>query len=146
MCAVPRPIEILLVEDDPYDAQLTALALRRGKISSRLVIVEDGVEALAYLREEGRYAGSPRPDLILLDVGLPRKGGRQVLVEVKNDPELRRIPVIVFTGSDADEDVLSSYDLHANAYVRKPTDPEAFTGVLEAIQQFWLRVVTLPPA
>ena len=141
-----KPIDILLVEDDPYDAQLIALAFRRGKIASRLVVVEDGVEALAYLHEEGPYAGSARPDLILLDVNLPKKGGRQVLAEVKDDPELRRIPIVVFTGSDADEDVLSSYDLHANAYVRKPTDPEAFTGVLEAIHDFWLRVVTLPPA
>jgi CheY-like chemotaxis protein len=141
-----KPIEILLVEDDPYDAQLTALALRRGRIASRLVVVEDGVEALAYLHEEGPYAGSPRPDLILLDVNLPRKSGRQVLAEVKDDPDLRRIPIVVFTGSSSEEDVLSSYDLHANAYVRKPTDPEQFTGVLEAIHDFWLRVATLPPA
>lgn len=141
-----KPIEILLVEDDPYDAQLVALAFRRGKLASRLVVVEDGVEALAYLHEEGPYAGSPRPDLILLDVNLPKKSGRQVLAEVKDDPELRRIPIVVLTGSDAEEDVLSSYDLHANAYVRKPTDPEAFAGVMQAIHDYWLRVVTLPPA
>jgi len=142
---VGKPIEILLVEDEPGDAYLTAEALKSAKILNRVHLVEDGAEAMAFLKREGSYADSPRPDLILLDLNLPRKDGRQVLAEIKNDPSLSAIPVVVLTTSSADEDVLRSYSLHANCYITKPVDLDQFMQVVRATQEFWLAVVKLPP-
>jgi len=139
-----RPIEILLVEDNPGDARLTREALRDGTVQNNLSVVNDGVEALAFLRREGAYQESPRPDLILLDLNLPRKDGRQVLAEIKADPDLKMIPVVILTTSTAEEDVLNSYGLHANAYVKKPVDLSQFLRVVEAIEEFWLTLVTFP--
>ena len=139
-----RPVEILLVEDSPSDTQLTIEALHEGKVANNLSHVEDGVEAMAFLRHEGRYASAPRPDLILLDLNLPRKDGREVLGELKRDPALRTIPVVVLTTSRADQDVLRSYQLHANCYITKPVDFTKFMEVVKAIEQFWLTIVTLP--
>jgi len=138
------PIEILLVEDNPGDVRLTREALREGKIHNNLAVVEDGVEALRYLRGEGPYAGSPRPDVILLDLNLPRKDGREVLEEVKADPRLRTIPIVVLTSSDAERDVVRAYDLHANCYVTKPVDLEQFINVVKSIESFWFSIVKLP--
>jgi two-component system, chemotaxis family, response regulator Rcp1 len=141
----PRPIEILLVEDNPGDVRLTREALREAKVANNLHVAEDGVEALEFLRSaNGR--DRRRPDLILLDLNLPRKSGREVLEEVKSDPDLHRIPVVVLTTSVAEEDIERSYDLHANAYIRKPVDFEAFINVVRAIEDFWFSVVRLPPA
>ena len=139
------PIEILLVEDNPGDMRLTKEALKEGKVYSNLHWVKDGVEALEFLRREGRFAGAPRPDIILLDLNLPRKDGRDVLAVIKNDELLRNIPVVVLTTSKAEEDVLKSYALHANCYVTKPVDLEKFIVVVQSIDRFWLTVVTLPP-
>ena len=138
-------MEILLVEDEPGDAYLTSEALKAAKILNRVHLVEDGVEAMAFLHNEGAYADAPRPDLILLDLNLPRKDGRQVLAEIKNDPCLTAIPVVVLTTSSADEDVLRSYSLHANCYITKPVDLEQFMEVIQATQDFWLTIVRLPP-
>ena len=139
-----RPIEILLVEDSLADVGLTVEAFKDAKIYNRMSVVEDGVEAMAFLRREGRYAGAPRPDLILLDLNLPRKDGRQVLKEIKDEPPLRNIPVVVLTTSKGEEDVLRAYDLHANCYVKKPVDFNRFMDVVKSIESFWLTVVTLP--
>lgn len=139
------PIEILLVEDNPADVRLTQEALKEEKFYSNLSVVTDGVEAMAYLRREGRYAEAPRPDLILLDLNLPRKDGREVLEEVKSDPDLKVIPVVVLTMSKADEDIARSYRLHANCYVTKPVDLGQFLTVARSIQDFWLTIVKLPP-
>ena len=139
-----RVIEILLVEDNPGDARLTREALRDGTVQNNLSVVDDGVEALAFLRREGAYQESPRPDLILLDLNLPRKDGRQVLAEIKADPDLKMIPVVILTTSTAEEDVLNSYGLHANAYVKKPVDLSQFLRVVQAIEEFWLTLVTFP--
>lgn len=139
-----RPIEILLVEDNPGDARLTQEALREGRVSNRLTVVPDGVEAMAYLRKEGRYAAAVQPDLILLDLNLPRKDGREVLEEIKDDDHLKMIPVVVLTSSSAEQDVLRTYGLHANCYVTKPVDLDQFMGAVKAIEDFWLTVVTLP--
>jgi len=139
-----QPFEILLVEDNPGDARLTQEALRDGKVYNKLTVVPDGVEAMAYLRREGRYAGARQPDLILLDLNLPKKDGREVLQEIKADERLRRIPVVVLTSSNAEQDVLKSYGLHANCYVTKPVDLDQFIGAVKAIENFWLTVVTLP--
>jgi CheY-like chemotaxis protein len=139
-----RPIEILLVEDSLADVGLTVEAFKDAKIYNRMSVVEDGVEAMAFLRREGRYAGAPRPDLILLDLNLPRKDGRQVLKEIKDEPPLRNIPVVVLTTSKGEEDVLRAYDLHANCYVKKPVDFNRFMDVVKSIETFWLTVVTLP--
>jgi CheY-like chemotaxis protein len=141
-----RPIEVLLVEDDEGDVLMTREALDEGRVINRLNVVGDGVEAVEYLRRAGRYEGAARPDLILLDLNLPKKDGRQVLEEVKNDADLRRIPVIVLTTSAADEDVLRSYDLHANAYITKPVDFDRFVDVVRQIDDFFISVVRLPPA
>ncbi len=138
------PIEMLLVEDNPDDVDLTIEALDDAKIANRLHVVSDGVAALAFLHREGGYARAPRPDLILLDLNLPKKGGREVLAEIKNDPKLRCIPVVVLTTSSADEDILRAYDLHANCYITKPVDFEQFSRVIHAIEDFWLTVVKLP--
>jgi chemotaxis family two-component system response regulator Rcp1 len=140
-----RPIEILLIEDSPSDTALTVEALKAGKIPNRLYNVEDGVEAMAYLRRQGVYKNAPRPDLILLDLNMPRKDGREVLVQLKSDPVLKVIPVIVLTTSSADEDVFRSYELLANCYIAKPVDFKRFIEVVKAVEHFWLEVATLPP-
>jgi CheY-like chemotaxis protein len=137
--------EILMVEDSPSDALITREALEYAKLLHRLHVVEDGVRALAFLRREGPYAQAPRPDLILLDLNLPRKDGREVLVDVKADDHLKTIPVVVLTTSRADEDILRAYGLHANCYITKPVDFVRFAEVVRAIEHFWFTVVTLPP-
>ncbi len=139
-----KPIEILLVEDSPSDAQLAIEALQTAKIANRLSRVEDGVEAMQFLRRQGPYRDAPRPDLILLDLNLPRKDGREVLEELKEDPQLKQIPVVVLTTSRAEQDVLRSYALHANCYITKPVDFAQFMEVVKSIEHFWLAVVTLP--
>jgi two-component system, chemotaxis family, response regulator Rcp1 len=139
-----RPIEILMVEDSPSDAQLTIAALEAAKIANHLIHVEDGVDAMEFLLRQGRYADAPRPDLILLDLNLPRKDGREVLVELKSHPDLKTIPVVVLTTSQSEQDVLRSYELHANCYVVKPVDFAQFMAVVKSIEHFWLAVVTLP--
>ncbi len=140
-----RPIEILLVEDSPADVRLTQEALKEAKVLNTLHVVRDGMAALAFLRRKGPYAGSPEPDLILLDLNLPKKDGREVLAEVKQDPALKRIPVVVLTTSKAEEDVVRTYELHANAYITKPVDLGQFLSVVRSLEDFWLAVVTLPP-
>jgi len=139
-----RPIEILLVEDNPGDARLTQEALREGKIRNNLHHARDGVEALAFLRREGEYAKAPTPDLVLLDLNLPRKDGREVLAEMKQDSRLRTIPVVVLTTSEAENDIVRSYELHANCYITKPVGLEQFISIVREIETFWLAVVTLP--
>jgi two-component system, chemotaxis family, response regulator Rcp1 len=138
------PIEILLVEDNPGDVRLTTEALRDAKVRNHLTVAHDGVEALAMLRREGRYAAVPRPDLILLDLNLPKKGGREVLQEVKQDDALKHIPVVILTTSQAERDIVEGYRLQANAYVTKPVDLEQFLRVIQTIEQFWLEIVKLP--
>ena len=140
-----EPVEILLAEDNPGDAKLTRKALEQGNIINNLHVVSDGVEALEYLRQDGEYADNPRPDLMLLDLNMPRKDGREVLEEIKSDAELRRIPVVVMTSSAAEEDIVQSYDLHANAYLTKPIDFDGFLDVVRSIEEFWLSVVKMPP-
>jgi CheY-like chemotaxis protein len=139
-----RPVEILLVEDNPGDVRLTIEALRESKVRNSLSVAKDGVEALAFLRREGTFASAVRPDLILLDLNLPRKDGRQVLSEIKSDPALRTIPVVILTTSRAEQDVLRSYELQANCYITKPVDLEQFMTVVKSIEDFWLAIVTLP--
>jgi CheY-like chemotaxis protein len=134
----------LLVEDNPGDARLTQEALRDARVLNQLDVVHDGVEALAWLRREGAYAEAPRPDLILLDLNLPRKDGREVLAEIKSDPELRRIPVVILTTSGDERDVLAAYDLHANSYVVKPVDLDQFITIMKSIKDFWFQIVKLP--
>jgi CheY-like chemotaxis protein len=143
---IGRPVEILLVEDNPGDVDLTREALEESKLTNRVNRVEDGVEALSYLHREGKYASVRRPDIILLDLNLPRKDGRAVLAEIKQDPDLRRVPVVILTTSRAEEDILKSYDLHANCYISKPLDFERFTSVVRQIENFWLTIVQLPSA
>ncbi|MGA2092679.1 MAG: response regulator [Sedimentisphaerales bacterium] len=139
-----KPVEILLVEDSPSDAALTIEALEAGKVANKLTLVEDGVEAMAFLKRQGKYAKAERPDLIMLDLNLPRKDGREVLVEIKNDPDLKIIPIIVLTTSHSDKDILQSYQLNANCYITKPVDFTQFIDVVKSIEKFWLTVVTLP--
>lgn len=139
-----KPVEILLVEDNPGDADLAREALEDSKIYNRLHVVDDGEKAMAFIRREGPYAGVPRPELILLDLNLPRKDGRQVLAEIKSDDNLKRIPVVILTTSQAEEDILKSYDLHANCYITKPIDLQQFLHVVRSIEQFWLSIVVLP--
>ena len=136
--------EILLVEDNPGDVELTREALLESKLHMQLSVVPDGVEALAFLRREGRYADAPRPDLILLDLNLPKKDGRTVLSEIKQDRSLRNIPVVILTSSQAEQDIVRAYDLHANCYVTKPVDLDQFISIVQSIEQFWLTVVKLP--
>jgi two-component system, chemotaxis family, response regulator Rcp1 len=143
--ALGRPVEILLVEDNPGDVRLTREALREGKVHNNLAVASDGVEAVAYLRKQGEYAKAVRPDLILLDLNLPRMDGREVLAEIKADPILRNIPVVVLTSSQAEEDIVRAYDLHANCYVTKPVDLDQFIRVVESIEDFWFTIVKLPP-
>jgi two-component system, chemotaxis family, response regulator Rcp1 len=139
-----RSIEILLVEDNPGDVRLTREALQDGKVRNNLNVVTDGVEAMAFLERKGKYASAVRPDLILLDLNLPKKDGRQVLAEIKADPDLRMIPVVILTTSQADQDIIRSYDLHANCYVTKPVDLDQFIAVVKSIEDFWLTIVKLP--
>lgn len=143
---MPSPVEILLVEDSAADVRLTIEALRDAKVRNNLHVASDGEEALAFLRREGPYSDAVRPDLILLDLNLPKKDGREVLEEVKADPQLRRIPVVVLTTSEAEQDILRSYDLHANCYVTKPVDLDQFITVVRSIEDFWLTIVKLPSA
>jgi len=140
-----RQIEILLVEDDPGDVRLTLEALKGAKVTNRLSVVGDGIEALAFLRRAGKYAGAPGPDLILLDLNLPKMDGREVLAEIKADPDLKRIPVVVLTTSHDEQDVLQAYNTHANCYITKPVDLKQFLSVVESIENFWLTIVKLPP-
>ncbi len=141
---VGQPIEVLLVEDDPGDVLLIREAFEFNKVHNNLNVVSDGEQALEYLRRQGPHAGAARPDLVLLDLNLPRKDGREVLAEVKQDPELRTIPIVVLTTSEAEEDVLKSYQLHANAYVTKPVDFERFVSIVRQIDDFFVSVVRLP--
>jgi len=141
----PKPVEILLVEDNPMDVIVTREALNEGKVCNNLNVVQDGEEAIDFLHRKGGYASAPRPDVILLDLNLPKKDGREVLSEIKNDPALRDIPVIVLTTSKAEEDVLKSYQLHANCFITKPVNLDQFTTVIKSIEGFWFEIVKLPP-
>ena len=145
MANAPRPIEILLVEDNPGDVRLMEEAFREGKVTNSLNVVKDGVAAMAYLRGEEPFEGAARPDLILLDLNLPRKDGREVLTEVKSDPDLKRIPVVVLTTSAAEQDVMKAYDEYVNAYITKPVDLDQFFGFVKSIERFWLTIVVFPP-
>ena len=141
---VGKSIEILLVEDNPGDARLTLEGFRDAKVQNKITVVEDGVEALAYLHQEGKHAQAVRPDLILLDLNMPKKDGREVLSEIKLSEDLKSIPVLVFTVSSAEKDILRSYDLQANAFITKPIDFDEFTGVVKSLEEFWLTIVKLP--
>jgi len=140
-----EPIEILLVEDSLGDVRLTQEALKEAKVRNRLHVVGNGVEAMAFLRQDGEYAKVPRPDLILLDLNLPKKDGREVLAEIKSDENLRRIPVVILTISESEEDILETYNHHANCYITKPVNLNKFLEVVKSIEDFWLTVVKLPP-
>ena len=142
--SLSTPVEILLVEDNPGDVRLTQEVLREGKVRNTLRVAGDGEQALAMLRREGAHHDAPRPDVILLDLNLPKKDGRTVLAEIKNDPLLHRIPVVILTTSKAEEDVLKSYDLNANCYITKPVDLDQFIKVIRMIEDFWLTIVVLP--
>ncbi len=139
-----RPVDILLVEDNLGDVRLTQEALKEAKVLNNLWVVPDGVEAMAFLKREAEYVAAARPDVILLDLNLPRKDGREVLAEIKVDPSLRRIPVVILTTSSADQDILKAYDLHANSYITKPVDLGQFIEVVRSIEDFWLTIVTFP--
>ena len=140
-----NPITILLVEDNPGDIRLTQAALEEAKVSNSMIVARDGEEALAVLRREGPHGDAPRPDLILLDLNLPKKDGREVLGEIKGDSRFRRIPVVILTTSQAEQDIMESYDLYANCYITKPVDLDKFIGVVKSVEDFWLSVVKLPP-
>lgn len=142
---IPKAVNILLVEDNPGDVRLVVESMKESKRLTNLRTVKDGVEAMAYLHREGIFANEVRPDIILLDLNLPRKNGKEVLAEIKKDPSLKRIPVIVLTASSADRDILNSYDLNANCYITKPVSLDKFTEVVKSIENFWLTVVKLPP-
>ena len=139
-----KPIEILLAEDNPGDARLTVEGFKDAKVQNNITVVEDGIEALAYLRREGPYANVTVPDLILLDLNMPKKDGREVLTEIKADERLRRIPVLVFTVSSAEKDILAAYNLQANAFITKPIDLDEFITVVRSLEEFWLTIVKLP--
>jgi chemotaxis family two-component system response regulator Rcp1 len=139
-----RPIEILLVEDNPGDVRLTVEGLKESKVRNNLHVAGDGVEAMEFLRRQGRHVAAVRPDLVLLDLNLPRKDGREVLSEIKSDPKLKTIPVVVLTTSRAEQDVVRSYELQANCYITKPVDLEQFIAVVRSIEHFWFTIVTLP--
>lgn len=138
-------IDILMVEDNPGDARLTEEALKESKVYNNLHHVRDGVEAMEFLRKEGPYGEAPTPDIILLDLNLPRKDGRQVLAELKSIPRLKNIPVVVLTTSEAEQDIVKSYELHANCYITKPVDLDKFVEIIHGIENFWLSIVKLPP-
>jgi two-component system, chemotaxis family, response regulator Rcp1 len=139
-----KPIELLLVEDSPGDVRLTREAFKESKVLNHLHVVKDGVEAIAFLRNEGQYASAVRPDLILLDLNLPKKNGQEVLAEIKEDPGLKRIPVVILTVSKAEEDIIRSYNLHANCYITKPVELDQFLTAVKGIANFWLAIVKLP--
>jgi two-component system response regulator len=139
-----KPIEVLLVEDNPGDVRLTREALKEGRVWCSLQVVEDGEAALAFVRQQGVYTNAPRPDIILLDLNLPKIDGREVLSNIKADPDLKRIPVVILTTSQAEEDILKAYNLNANCYITKPVDFEQFLKVVRLIQEFWLTIVKLP--
>jgi two-component system, chemotaxis family, response regulator Rcp1 len=139
-----KPIDILLVEDNPGDSRLALEALKESKLRNNLHIVTDGIEAMDFLFKRGKHAQVPRPDLILLDLNLPKKDGREVLAEIKSDPDLKRIPVVILTISKAEEDVLKTYNLHANCFITKPLDLNQFVTVVKSIEDFWLTIVKLP--
>ena len=139
-----RPIEILLVEDSPTDAFLTQEAFKRSKLLNKMHVIDNGADAMAFLRREGPYAQCPRPDLILLDLNLPRKDGKEVLQEIKSEDDLKAIPVVILTSSKEEEDVLRSYELHANCYITKPVEFQRLSEVVQCIREFWFSVVTLP--
>lgn len=141
-----RPIEILLVEDNPGDVRLTLEAFKEGKVLNNLSVVGDGVDALAFLRREGEYVDASHPDLILLDLNLPKKSGLEVLKEIKEDPKFRRIPIVILTVSKDEEDILKGYDRHANCYIIKPVDLDQFMNIVKSIEDFWLTIVKLPPS
>ena len=143
-CVVHRPVELLLVEDNPGDVRLTQEALKEGTLEVNLSVARDGVEAIDFLRHRAPFTNAPLPDLILLDLNLPRKNGREVLSEIKSDPLLRRIPVLVMTTSRADQDIQKAYSLNANCYITKPMDLDEFLRIVKSIEDFWLRTVTLP--
>ena len=145
MQARVRPIEILLVEDNPGDVRLTREALKEARVLNTLHTVGDGMEAMAYLHKQGKYTEAPHPDLILLDLNLPKRDGLEILAEIKQNEDSKRIPVVILTTSKAEEDIICSYDLHANAYITKPVDLQQFLKVIKAVEDFWLAVVTLPP-
>jgi len=140
-----QPVEILLAEDNPGDVKLTEKALEQGQVLNNLHVVNDGVEAIKFLEQEGEYADEPRPDMILLDLNMPRKGGIEVLEAIQDQPSLSRIPIVVLTSSEAEEDIVRSYDLHANAYLTKPVDFDGFLDTVSRIEEFWLSVVKMPP-
>ena len=140
-----RPVDILLVEDNPGDVRLTKEALKDAKVLNEIYVARDGVEAMQFVHREGSFANAPMPDLILLDLNLPRKDGREVLAEIKKDPKLRHIPVVVLTTSKADEDIIKTYNLHANAYITKPVDLNRFVEIMHALEEFWFTIVKLPP-
>jgi chemotaxis family two-component system response regulator Rcp1 len=144
MSDVHELVQILLVEDNPGDVRLTREALKEAKFRNKVQVVGDGVEALAYLRQEGQYGGAVRPHLIMLDLNLPRMDGREVLAAIKKDADLRRIPVVVLSSSEAESDIARAYELHANAYVTKPVDIDHFLQVVKAIEEFWVEIVKLP--
>lgn len=139
------PIEILLVEDNPGDVRLTIEALKEGKVSNKINVAVDGLEAMAFLNREGKYKNAPTPDLILLDLNLPKKNGREVLSEIKLDSKLKHIPVVVLTTSQAEKDIIMTYNMHANCYITKPVDFDQFIDVVRSIENFWFTVVKLPP-
>ena len=139
-----KPVEILLAEDNPGDVMLAKKALEKGKLANNLHVTTDGVDALQFLRQEGEYADMPRPDLILLDLNMPRKDGQEVLKELKEDDELRRIPVVVLTSSESEEDIVKSYELNANAYLTKPVNFDGFIEIVNRLENFWFKVVKLP--
>jgi CheY-like chemotaxis protein len=139
------PIEILLVEDNPGDVRLTIEALKEGKVANKINVAVDGIEALAFLRREGKYENAPKPDLILLDLNLPKKNGREVLAEIKMNTHLKCIPVVILTSSQAEKDIVTTYNLHANCYITKPVDFDQFIDVVKSIENFWFTVVKLPP-
>ena len=144
MSATDKAIEILLVEDNPGDVRLTREALKEGKLTNHLSVVGDGVEALAFLRRQGKFADSARPDMILLDLNLPKKSGLEVLADLKSDEDLKRTPVVILTTSQAEQDIVKSYNLYANCYISKPVDLGQFMNVVKCIEEFWLTIVKLP--
>ncbi|HME55313.1 MAG TPA: response regulator [Candidatus Lokiarchaeia archaeon] len=140
-----RPVDILLVEDNPADIRLTREALKENKMANNLSVVVDGIEAMNYLRKKGKYAKATKPDIIFLDLNLPKKDGREVLAELKQDKDLKRIPIVILTSSQAEEDILKTYNLHANCYITKPVDFDQFLKVVQSVEDFWLTIVKLPP-
>ncbi|RLG31606.1 response regulator [Methanosarcinales archaeon] len=144
METICKAVEVLLVEDNPGDVRLTQEVLRDGKVRNNMHVAKDGVDAISFLQQTGEYAGAPRPDIILLDLNLPKKDGREVLADIKADPDLKKIPVVVLTTSSAEQDIFKSYDLHANCYITKPVDLDQFIRVIRSIEDFWLTIVKLP--